>query len=104
MALNPKDKEKSTDSLTLEANNGATEDRIKEILSELVVRTVREWENPGWFTEWASTTSKKDAEDFLQNTLNDLIELELYEYCDKVENLKGLLEIYHSNYKKNNKK
>lgn len=95
MSLNPADQNKTTEELTLEANRGVSEERVKEILSELVVRTVREWKNPGWFTEWASTHSKKEAESFLQNTLDDLIELELFEYCNDVELMKGQLTIFH---------
>ncbi len=101
MSLNPKDENKTTEQLTIEANNGASEDRIKEILSQLLVRTVKEWNNPGWFTEWVSTTNKKEAEEFLQKTLDNLLELELFEYCKDVELLKGKLEIYHSLKRKN---
>ena len=50
------------------------------ILSQIIIRTVNEWKNPGWFTQWVSSTGKKEAEEFLQNTLDDLIELELFEF------------------------
>lgn len=99
MALNPADENKTTEELTLEANKGVSEERVKEILSQLLVRTIKEWENPGWFTEWVNTTNKKKAEKFLQDTMNNLLELELYEYCNNVELLKGKLELFHSVYK-----
>lgn len=97
MALNPADEQKTVDELQLEANReGTSDERIAEILSRLVVNTVKEWKNPGWFTEWVSTTSKKEAKEFLQNTLDTLIELELFEYCNDVEVMKGQLELFHS--------
>jgi uncharacterized membrane-anchored protein YjiN (DUF445 family) len=101
MALNPQDENISTEELQQEANNGASDERIAEILSQLVVRTIKEWQNPGWFTEWVSTTSKKEAEKFLQDTLDTLLELELFEFCKDVELLKGQVEIFHSMNKKN---
>jgi hypothetical protein len=96
MPLNPEDQNKTSKELTLEANRGASEERVKEILSELVVRTVREWKNPEWFIEWVTTHDKKYSEKFLQNTLDNLIELELFEYCNDVELLKGQLQVFHS--------
>jgi hypothetical protein len=101
MALNPKDVNITTEELQAEANNGASEERIVEILSSILVRTIEEWKNPGWFTEWASTTNKKSAEKFLQHTLDTLVELELFEYCNEVELMKGKLAIFHSMKNKN---
>jgi hypothetical protein len=96
MALNPKDENVPVEELQMEANNGATEERIIEILSQIIVRTIKEWQDPGWFTEWVSTTSKKEAEKFLQNTLDNLIDLELFEYCKDVELMKGQLAVFYS--------
>lgn len=96
MGLNPNDNNKTTDELTMEANQGASEERVIEILSQLTVRTVQEWKNPSWFTEWVSTTPKKEAEKFFQKTLDTLIDLELFEYCKDVELMKGQLELFHS--------
>ena len=103
MAINPKDKTRAAEELQLEANNGASEERMIEILSSIIARTVEEWKNPGWFTEWASTTSKKEAEKFLQSTLDNLIELELFEFCKDVELMKGQLEMFHSMKNKSKK-
>jgi len=97
MALNPKDENVSTEELQREANDrNISEERIIEILSQIIIRTVKEWKNPGWFTEWVSNTSKKDAEKFLQKTLDTLIDLELFEYCKDVELMKGQLELFNS--------
>ena len=96
MALNPQDDNKTVEELQIEANDGASEERVVEILSQIVVRTVKEWQDPGWFTEWASTTKKQEAEEFLQQTLDTLIELDLFEYCKDVELMKGQLALFHS--------
>lgn len=96
MAQNPKDTGVETEVLHLEASNGATEERMKEILSELVIRTIKQWQKPDWFTHWASTTEKDEAEAFLTETLDTLLDLELFDFCNQVELLKGQLEIYHS--------
>lgn len=104
MALNPNDENVPVEELQHEANSGATEERVIEILSQIIVRTIKEWKNPGWFTHWVSTTSKKEAEGFLKNTLDNLIELELFEYCKDVELMKGQLEIFHSMKKENERK
>ncbi len=102
MALNPKDDNRTFEELQMEANEGTSEERLTEILSQLVVRTIKEWQNPGWFTEWASTTKKKEAESFLKDTLETLVDLELFEYCKEVELVKGQLAIFHSMKQKNN--
>lgn len=96
MAQNPKDAGVETEVLQLEASNGATEERMKEILSEIVVRTIRQWQKPDWFTHWVSTTDKDEAEAFLNKTLDTLLDLELFEFCNHVELLKDQLEIFHS--------
>ena len=96
MALNPQDENRTVEELQIEANDGASDERVIEILSQIIVRTIKEWQNPGWFTEWASTTRKKEAEEFLQQTLDSLIELELFEYCNDVELMKGQLALFHS--------
>ena len=97
MPLNPKDENIATEDLQNEANDeNVSQERIVEILSQIIVRTVKEWKNPGWFTKWVSTTNKKEAEDFLQNTLDNLIELELFEFCKDVELMKGQLELFYS--------
>ena len=102
MGLNPKDKDISTEELQLQAAHCDSEERIIEILSEIIVRTISAWKEPGWFTHWASTTPKREAEEFLQHTINQLLELELFEYCKDVELMKGQLELFHSMKKTKN--
>jgi hypothetical protein len=93
--LNPKDKGVSVDELQRQAAS-ASEERQMEILSELIVRTIKEYKDPGYFTHWVSSTSKKDALKWADELLSTLNELELYEYCNEAVLFKGKIEIFHS--------
>ena len=80
-----------------EINNGATKERLIEILSQIIVRTIKDFKTPGCFEKWiASIVNKEEAEEFLQMMLDDLIELELFEYCKDVDLMKGQLELFYS--------
>lgn len=101
MKVNPIDLNKTTEELQIEASvTGTSEERIKEILASLLTRTVEHWKNPGWFTEWVSTNSHKETKQFLEDTLESLKSLEMYELCKDVELMQGQVELFHSIYKK----
>lgn len=97
MPYNENDTNKSIDELQAEANMpGVSENRVKEIIAALLVKTVQEWKNAGWFTEWARITPEGEAMQFLRDTHTILLTLEMYEYCEDVDRLIAQLQLFHS--------
>jgi hypothetical protein len=96
MQLNDEDFAKSNEELQEEANNPETiEERVKQILAILLIRTIKDWQDPAWFMEWLKTTPEADAREFLEKTLANLMMLEMYEHCSAVEQMIGQLNVYY---------
>jgi len=93
--LNPKDRNTKVDILQREAQT-ASEERQMEILSELAVRMVKEYQDPAYFTHLVSTTSKEEMLALVRGLLDTLTQLEVYEYCDAAKLLEGQVELFHS--------
>jgi len=97
MEINQNDINRTNDELQEEANNpNTTEKRVKEILAILLTRTIEEWKKPEWFIEWARTTPKEEAIEFLESTKNNLITLEMYELVNPVDQFIGQLNIFNA--------
>ncbi|MEK6885210.1 MAG: hypothetical protein AABY22_36600 [Nanoarchaeota archaeon] len=101
VVLEPRDRSRSVADLQREAKmwekENKNEYRVKQILAELVVRTVIEYSKPDFFTHYVSTTPKSEALKFLKKVKQDLLEFEQYEHVGETDLLIAAAEMFHKN-------